>query len=477
MLCLVALGLTLTGAFGVRLLRNYLVDRVDEQLAEGVHEIQSQLRDLDAMPGLQSDGVVVVPSQFDVTVLSDSGDELTTRPSGLSAARPDIPDLSFDEATDRAGKPFTVDSVKGAGSWRAVAVPLQVTAASSDSSRTVVVATSLDEVDATVKRLVQIDVLVGLTVLAGLALVGVSVVRTALRPLGEIEVTAAAIGRGDLGRRVPDHHPGTEMGRLSRALNAMLEQVERAFRAQARSEARARTSEQRMRRFVADASHELRTPLTSIRGFAELHRQGAVTDPDGVSDLLLRIEGEAERMGLLVDDLLLLARLDQQRPVEKAPVDVGEVARQAVEAARAADPERRVTLDAPASPLMVDGDAARLHQVLANLLDNARAYSPAGSPVSVCVAGVEHDGLPFVAVEVTDRGQGLTSDQATRVFERFYRTDAARSRAQGGTGLGLSIVAAITEAHGGTVEVDSTPGEGSTFRVLLPGPALVDSPA
>jgi len=472
MLCLVALGLTLTGAFGVRLLRNYLVDRVDEQLADGVHQIESQLRDLDAMPGLQSDGVEV-PSQFDVTVLSGSGDELTTRPSGLSAARPDVPDLTFEEATDRAGKPFTVDSVEGDGSWRAVAVPLQVTAV----SRTVVVATSLDEVDATVKRLVQIDVLVGITVLAGLALVGVSVVRTALRPLGEIEVTAAAIGRGDLGRRVPDHHPGTEMGRLSRALNAMLEQVERAFRAQARSEARSRSSEQRMRRFVADASHELRTPLTSIRGFAELHRQGAVTDPDAVSDLLRRIEGEAERMGLLVDDLLLLARLDQQRPVEKAPVDVGKVARQAVEAARAADPERRVTLNAPASALMVDGDAARLHQVLANLLDNARAYSPAGSPVSVRVAGVEQDGQPFVAVEVTDRGQGLTPDQATRVFERFYRTDAARSRAQGGTGLGLSIVAAIAEAHGGTVEVDSTPGEGSTFRMLLPGAALVDSPA
>jgi two-component system OmpR family sensor kinase len=191
---------------------------------------------------------------------------------------------------------------------------------------------------------------------------------------------------------------------------------------------------------------------------------------------LRRIEGEAERMGLLVDDLLQLARLDQQRPVEKAPVDVGEVTRQAVEAARAADPERRVTLDAPVSPLMVDGDAARLHQVLANLLDNALAYSPAGSPVSVQVARIEQDGRPFVAVEVTDRGLGLTPDQATRVFERFYRTDAARSRARGGTGLGLSIVAAIAEAHGGTVEVDSTPGEGSTFRVLLPRPALVDSP-
>ena len=299
-------------------------------------------------------------------------------------------------------------------------------------------------------------------------------VRTSLRPLDEIEVTAAAIGRGDLGRRVPDHHPGTEMGRLSRALNAMLEQVEGAFRAQARSETRARASEQRMRRFIADASHELRTPLTSIRGFAELHRQGAVTDPEAVSDLLRRIEDEAERMGLLVDDLLLLARLDQQRPPETGPVDVGEVARAAVEAARAAAPDRQVRLDAPPTALVVTGDGPRLRQVVTNLLDNALAYSPAGTPVAVQVASVDGDAGPRVSVEVTDRGPGLTPDQQARVFERFYRTDAARSRARGGTGLGLSIVAAITASHGGTVEVDSTPGEGSTFRVLLPA---VPSPA
>ena len=481
MLCLVALGLMLTGAFGVRLLRGYLVDRVDEQLVDGVRqieaELEAQVRGTDTMPGPPPDDGVVVPSQFDVTFLSSTGAERSSWPSRLNSARPDIPDLSYDDAQERGSEPFTVDSVEGDGQWRALAVTYRVSSPTVDASGTVVIATSLDEVDATAKRLVQIDVLVGLAVLAGLALVGVSMVRTALRPLGEIEVTAAAIGRGDLGRRVPDHHPGTEMGRLSRALNAMLEQVERAFRAQARSEASARGSAQRMRRFIADASHELRTPLTSIRGFAELHRQGAVTDPAAVSDLLVRIEGEAERMGLLVDDLLLLARLDQQRPLEKAPVDVGTVAREAVEAARAAAPDRRVTVEAPASPLEVDGDAARLRQVLTNLLDNALAYSPDGSPVTVTVAPVDHDAGRCVAVDVSDRGHGLTEDQAARVFERFYRTDAARSRAQGGTGLGLSIVAAITEAHGGSVEVDSTPGAGSTFRVLLPRSTLVDSPS
>jgi len=464
-LTLATLGLLLTGAFGARLLRGYLLDRVDEQLAAATRVV-ADTRD---MPGLDNDAWL--PSQFHVSLLDSEGATVASRPSALSPSAPNLPEIDVARAEARRGQPFTVEAERGGGSWRAVVLPI------ADGSGSVVIATSLDQVDATVSRLLHIDLIVGLAVLGGVAIAGYSMVRSALRPLSEIELTAAAIGRGDLGRRVPDHDPGTEMGRLSRALNAMLEQVERAFRAQARSEARSRSSEQRMRRFVADASHELRTPLTSIRGFAELHRQGAVTDPDAVSDLLRRIEGEAERMGLLVDDLLLLARLDQQRPVEKAPVDVGKVARQAVEAARAADPERRVTLNAPASALMVDGDAARLHQVLANLLDNARAYSPAGSPVSVRVAGVEQDGQPFVAVEVTDRGQGLTPDQATRVFERFYRTDAARSRAQGGTGLGLSIVAAIAEAHGGTVEVDSTPGEGSTFRMLLPGAALVDSPA
>ena len=232
-----------------------------------------------------------------------------------------------------------------------------------------------------------------------------------------------------------------------------------------------------MRRFVADASHELRTPLTSIRGFAELHRQGAVTDPEAVSDLLVRIEGEAERMGVLVDDLLLLARLDQQRPMEKAPVDVGSVAREAVEAARAAAPERRVNVEAPASALEVDGDAVQIRQVITNLLDNALAYSPDGSPVTVTVAAVDHEDRPSVAVEVTDRGQGLTPDQADPGVRALLPHRRGPQPGPGGTGLGLSIVAAITEAHGGAVEVDSTPGEGSTFRVLLPRPALVDSPA
>ena len=465
MLALAALGLALTGIFGVRLLRGYLVDRVDERLEAAVRQLPSDVRGIEEVVESQ------MPSQFHVAILDANGSAVARAQSYLAEAPPDVPELTPAQAAERSRQPFTVDAQRGDGSWRVVAL------AAEDGSGTLILATSLDEVDATAKRLAQIDLLVGLAVLGGLALVGTSMVRTALRPLSEIEITAAAIGRGDLGRRVPDHHPRTELGRLSRALNAMLEQIERAFRAQATSESRARRSEERMRRFVADASHELRTPLTSIRGFAELHRQGAVTDPGELTRLLGRIEDEAQRMGLLVDDLLLLARLDQQRPLRQASVDLVAVATAAVEAARAATPGRTITLDLPGGPdgenegaaaLVVTGDEDRVRQVVANLLDNALAYSPPETPVTVRLAPVDRDGRELAALEVVDRGPGLTAEQSERVFERFYRTDAARSRARGGTGLGLSIVAAITSAHGGTVEVDSSVGEGSTFRVLLP---------
>jgi two-component system OmpR family sensor kinase len=409
-------------------------------------------------------------------------------------------------------RPFTVSAEHhGDAAWRAVAVdiPDGTVPDSNGVPHTVVslmVATSLDDVEATVDSLARIDLIVGALVLAGLAIAGYLVVRTALRPLTEIERTAAAIAGGDMSRRIPDQDPRTEVGRLGAALNTMLNQIEWAFRSRADSERTARRSEERMRRFVADASHELRTPLTSIRGFAELHRQGAVTDPEEVSRLLSRIEAEATRMGLLVDDLLLLARLDQQRPFGHEPVDLVVVANDAVEAARAVAPDRDVRLvtetssppgttggrtgERPASytpadedpfaardpgeqgglddGIVVAGDEPRLRQVVTNLVNNALAHTPAGTPVTVRLSRTSLDGRRWAALEVSDEGPGLTPEQSDRVFERFYRTDTARSRAKGGTGLGLSIVAAITAAHGGTVQVDSRPGEGTTFRVLLP---------
>ncbi|MFC4147092.1 HAMP domain-containing sensor histidine kinase [Micromonospora mangrovi] len=366
----------------------------------------------------------------------------------------------------------------------------------------VAIGQNMNDVDLAVRQLLWIDLLVGGAVLLILASVGAAIVRTSLKPLVDIERTAAAIAGGDLTRRVPDPEDGhpcptSELGRLARALNAMLAQIEAAFTARAASEAaarsaevsardaavsaqaseaRARRSEERMRQFIADASHELRTPLTTIRGFAELYRQGAARQPEQTAGLLRRIEDEAARMGLLVEDLLLLARMDRERPITLAPVELPVLASDGVQAARAVDPERRIELDIQpgAGPLVVLGDDARLRQVIGNLMTNALTHTPPDASVTLRLR-TEPGNL--AVIEVADTGPGLTPEQAERVFERFYRADAARTRRAGGptsTGLGLAIVAALVAAHHGTVEATGTPGGGATFRVRLP--LLPDAP-
>jgi two-component system OmpR family sensor kinase len=284
-----------------------------------------------------------------------------------------------------------------------------------------------------------------------------------------VEATARAIAAGDLSRRVPDHPRRTEIGQVSAAVNVMLSQIETSVREREGSAAAARTSEERMRRFVTDASHELRTPLTSIRGFAELYRQGAAA-PENVPSLIRRIEDEATRMGLLVEDLLLLARLDQQRPLERVPVDLVTVATDAVHAARAADPERLIEVGVLGDddPPGVIGDEGRLRQIADNLVGNACTHTPPGTPVRVGVGAETSNGRSWAVLEVADSGPGLSAEESARVFERFYRTDTSRARRTGGTGLGLSIVAALVAAHGGDVSVRSSPGQGATFRVRLP---------
>ena len=301
-----------------------------------------------------------------------------------------------------------------------------------------------------------------------LALLSLAVVRLGLAPLERIAETAGDIAGGDLSRRVEPAGPDTEIGRLGLALNAMLTQIETAFAERA-------SSEDRLRRFVADASHELRTPLTAIRGYAELFRRGAAERPEDLARAMRRIEDEAARMGLLVEDLLLLARLDQGRPLERGPVDLVAVAGDALADLSAIDPSRPVTFEHP-DRLVVTGDEARLRQVAGNLLGNARVHTPAGTGVHVRLRA--HDGQAIL--EVADEGPGLPSGEEGRVFERFYRADSARARtapsgsagngsAAGGTGLGLSIVAAIVAAHGGTVHAGTPPnGRGAYFMVALP---------
>ncbi|HEX7404819.1 MAG TPA: HAMP domain-containing sensor histidine kinase [Candidatus Nanopelagicaceae bacterium] len=322
----------------------------------------------------------------------------------------------------------------------------------------VIVAQSLDNVDQTVHRLLFLFIFIGLIALLLIALASLKVVNIGLKPLEAVELTAESIAAGNLSARLPHAKPDTEVGRLVGSLNQMLARIEESFAART-------ASENRLRRFVADASHELRTPLTAIRGFAELHRQGAVKGEKDTKALIQRIEKESIRMGSLVEDLLLLARLDQSREMARVPVNLKTTVTDAVESARAAGPTHPITVALPEDDLYVLGDSNRIHQVVANLLANARTHTPAGTPISVTVAQSD-DGT---TVEVADKGPGLSEANQERIFERFFRADPSRARmSDEGSGLGLSIVDAVMRAHGGRVSVSSKLGEGATFTLFFP---------
>ena len=456
-LVLVVAGLMVIGTVSVFALHGYLVDGVDFQLGIAAHNADQQLAG-------NVRGQIVLPVNFvRETATSGAGD--VSYAEGLTEG--DLPPVvsGVDAVSARVGRPYTVDSINHRVHWRILIAVLR-------NGSVLQLGTNLSTVDTTVGKLVVLELLFGSGALVLFALIGVAMVRTSLRPLREIERTAAAIAAGDLTRRVPeeeegDGEPRTEVGRLGRALNIMLGQIEAAFTARAESEARSRRSEERMREFVADASHELRTPLTTIRGFAELYRQVAAREPEQADKLVRRIEEEAARMGLLVEDLLLLARLDEERPLEPVDLDLRVITCDAAEAARVVAPDREITLENPDGPVTVFADESRIRQVVGNLMTNALRHTPAGTPVWLRLRA---EGGQAV-LEVADRGPGLQPDQVEHVFERFYRADPARTRRAGGgsgTGLGLAIVAALVGAHGGRVEVDSRPGEGATFRVRLP---------
>ena len=461
---LVAIGLAAAGATTYGSLNTFLLERVDSQLATSrpfaVGVLVRDSGDIGPTPGSTGSADFVLPFGTYAAVLDDSGRTVasTSVPSQTGFPRPDLASLRGREPASIGREPFTTRSADGSLEYRVLASPIDA------GQGTLIVAIPLLEVQNTLERLVVVELLVGGGVLLVVAIAALYLVRVGLRPLEGIRETAGAIAAGDLTRRVEPTDERTEIGQLGRSLNAMLAQIEVAFEER-------RASESRLRRFVADASHELRTPLTSIRGYAELFRRGAGSHPEDLEKSMARIEEEASRMGVLVEDLLLLARLDQGRPLEREVVDLASVATAGVESARAVEPDRPIDLEIEGSSEVL-GDEGRLREVLDNLLDNVRVHTPACAPARIRVVRENED----VILSVLDEGPGLSPEDEAKAFERFYRGDAVRSRATGGTGLGLSIVAAIVEAHGGTVLTSSPDGSGARFEVRLPA-HRADDPA
>jgi two-component system, OmpR family, sensor kinase len=450
---LVALGLAAADIATYDSLRSFLLHRVDVSLEAGHEGVE--LRAFPDEGGGTSDTHAARPEHavgagVDWYQLRTTSGRLLGRGRFLvgGGSPPQLPARIrvTGPVVDRSGERasyFTVPSRSHEGSYR-----VRASLDPEHPGRLLLIAASLGDVEGTLHRLILVEVIATGAVLAALAAVGLWVVRLGLRPLREIEATAAAITAGDLSHRVDHPDPQTEVGRVGSALNTMLDRIE--------------ASNRRLRRFVADASHELRTPLAAVRAYAELFDRGTAARPEDLERSMSGIRREAERMSLLVEDLLLLARFDEGRPLERKPVDLAELVGQAVDAARVVEPDRPIEVSV--EPATVTGDGARLRQVVDNLLANARVHTPPGTPVSVELHRV--DGR--ARLSIADHGPGLTQEQAERVFERFYRADTSRARASGGVGLGLSIVAALTEAHGGKAEAQPTPGGGATFVITLP---------
>jgi two-component system OmpR family sensor kinase len=458
-LVLSAIGFIGAGVGAQALLKDYLINQVDDQLLSVVNGTADRLdqagiaRDDDGDGrGPQAERAITplnrVPTSISVTVLDPFGNLV----GGIGG------DLNSNQVTDYVmgllpgqvaafgSKPFTIEA-PGAD-FRVATTVLP------SSLGSVIVAQSLSDFDKTTRQIGIVFLIIGGLVLLFIAFASRQVIKLSMRPLEKIEATAEKIAGGDLSARLENFEPDTEVGRLSTSLNQMLSRIEESFTARTESESK-------LRRFVADASHELRTPLTSIRGFAELHRQGAVPEGEKTKELISRIEKESMRMGSLVEDLLMLARIDQSREIVMADVDLSTLIKEAVTSAQVAGPEHSITSDI-AHDVHTQGDSDKIYQVVTNLLANARAHTPAGTAIHVATYSAD-DGT---YVTVADKGPGLTAEDQQHVFERFYRVDTSRQRSSSdGSGLGLSIVDEVMKAHGGSVSVSSEPGNGATFTL------------
>jgi two-component system, OmpR family, sensor kinase len=469
---LVVVGLSVFGTVTYLSVNHFLLSRLDKQLSDAAKALVATDAARLRIPGRGGPGGGPGPggpggsSSDETNARNAAGPELfvefvhpdgtafepvpaTRDPRGVA---PQLGPVVAAMATHPGERPqvrtFTAPPAGGGSAERVAVLPMDGGA--------IVVTASLKPIRDTLGHLLVVELAVGLGVLILTGGLGLALARQATRPLEEIAVTADAIAAGNMDRRVPEGRAGTETGRVARALNAMLTQIQDAFGRRDATEARLRT-------FVADASHELSTPLTSIRGYAELFHRGLQSRPQDLAKALRRIESEAARMGVLVDELLTLASFDAGRPLGRDPVDLRGIAADTAEDLRVVDAARTVDLDA-GQPVIVVGDEARLRQVAANLVSNVRRHTPAGTPVTV--RAHRRDGVGVL--EVADAGPGMTDEQAAKAFDRFYRVDKARSRAMGGAGLGLAIVASIAEAHGGQASVRTALGKGTTFTVAIP---------
>ena len=446
-------------------LRTFLINQADSQLNEVVQTSMLRL-DRAGIDSANQDGdgdengfrplrpLGAVPTTTAVTLLDISGNVIG-QIGGEFANSIDLNEFKklTPEKVDSLNElPFTISGDDGETDIRAIARSLP------SGEGTVVISVALDSVEKTVAGLRGIFILISFIVLISIAIVARSLIKLTLKPLNQIEKTAAAIAEGDLSARLPEVNSRTEVGRLTGSLNTMLSRIEESFTIRTESE-------NKLRRFVADASHELRTPLTAIRGFAELHRQGAVVGEEKTKELVSRIEKESIRMSSLVEDLLLLARLDQSRELTFDAVDINHLVKEAVASAQAAGPGYEITVSSTNDEVFVLGDSMRIHQAIANLLANARTHTPVGTKIAVNIS----QGDLETKISISDNGPGLSEEDQKRVFERFFRADPSRVRVGGeGSGLGLAIVDAVMKAHGGRVEVNSKIGAGATFTIVFP---------
>ncbi|MFM8236042.1 MAG: sensor histidine kinase [Actinomycetota bacterium] len=469
------LGVVILGALGItgsdfaaqNAFRTFLIAQVDAQLEAisttsgirldraGITSERTETNTEDEPLFRPFEPIREIPSEISVSLLDRDGVVMGTLGGAQSPQQVQnvISGLTVAELRIKGDAPFTIESNdRNRSEYRVLARILPGEIGS------VITAVSLDGVEKSINQLRFLFFAVGLVVLFFLAFIARRIIGISLKPLTQVEETAEAFAKGDYSARLPEARGDTEVGKLTWALNQMLSRIQESFELR-------KASEDKLRRFVADASHELRTPLTAIRGFAELHRQGAIQGEEKTAELVRRIEQESIRMSSLVEDLLLLARLDQSREMAMEPVDVTTVIKEAVASARAAGPDHEISVELPAEDLFVLGDSLRVHQVIANLLANARVHTPAGTKVSVSAR--QDDSGTYISV--TDNGPGLSDEAQAKIFERFYRADPSRVRnGVEGTGLGLSIVDAVMSAHGGNVAVKSELGKGSTFTLFFP---------